>query len=140
MSLLSTLAALSLALSPITAPGIVTSCDISSKFTFQTGTLNPPAPLPNTNTTVSVSFSNNYQVVEDGTVDFLINLNGLPYTYTEPLCTINLPCPIALGNHIVLSNPINVTDLTGKLVIQSHYKDNSGELLLCLKTVMSLPN
>lgn len=140
MGLLSTVAALALALSPITAPGTVTSCDTTSKFTFQTGALNPPAPPPFTNTTVSVSFSNNYQVVEDGTVDFLINLNGLPYTYSEPLCSTNLPCPIALGDHIVFSDPINVTDLSGKLVIQSQYKDTQGAILLCLKTVMTLPN
>lgn len=116
----------------------VVNCNAASLFQYDSGVLNPLNPPPNTNTTLELTFTNNWQTVTDGTVDFAINLNGLPYTYSEPLCSQNLPCPIELGQHVVYSNPINVGTTSGKLVITTNYKDSIGNVLVCVKTTMAL--
>lgn len=116
----------------------VSDCDAGSLFHYDTGVLNPPNPLPNTNTTLVLTFTNNHAPVNNGNIDFTVNLNGLPYSYTEPLCSQNLPCPIELGQHTVHSNPIDVGTTTGKLVITANYKNDADESLLCVQTVMKL--
>ena len=118
----------------------VSNCDTASLFQYDSGSLNPPNPLPNTNTTLILTFTNNFATIADGTIDYSVNLNGLPYTYSEPLCSPNMACPIELGQHTVYSNPIDVGTTTGKLVITTNYKDSTGNKLLCVKTSMNLPN
>lgn len=71
-------------------------------------------------------------------MDYAVNLNGLPYIYSEPLCTANLKCPIELGQHTVYSDPINFGTSYGKLTIQVNYKDFAGNYLVCIKTVVKL--
>ena len=137
--LLSTISSLALVLSPL-VPGTITSCDSTSKFIFNQATLDPPAPLPKQNVTAMVQFTNNYKLVENGTTTYQINLNGLPYSYSENLCSYNLPCPISLGDHTVYASPINVTDITGKLVIKTTYTDIDDTVLLCITVVLKLPN
>jgi hypothetical protein len=87
---------------------------------------------------MSLTFTNSYSVIIDGTVDYAVNLNGLPYTYSEPLCTPNLKCPIELGQHTVYSEPINFGTLSGKLSIQANHKDLAGNSLVCVQTVMKV--
>ncbi|NBR60796.1 MAG: hypothetical protein EBT86_03935 [Actinobacteria bacterium] len=120
--------------------GVVSDCNPTSLFHFDSATLEPTNPLPDTNITLSLNFTNSYSVVTDGNVDYLINFNGLPYSYTEPLCTPSLPCPIELGTHTVYSEPINPGTSAGKLSIQANYKDLAENSLLCVKTVIRLFN
>lgn len=121
-----------------TSTSTVTNCNTASLFHYDAASLNPPNPPPNTNTTLEVTFTNDYGVVENGTIAFDVNLNGLPYTYTELLCSQNLPCPIELGQHTVYSNPIDVGTTLGKLTITANYKNDADESLLCVQTVMKL--
>jgi hypothetical protein len=116
----------------------VSDCNAGSLFHYDTGALNPPNPLPNTNTTLVLTFTNNHAPVNNGNIDFTVNLNGLPYSYTEPLCSQNLPCPIELGQHTIHSNPIDIGTITGKLVITANYKNDADESLLCVQTAMKL--
>jgi len=92
----------------------VTNCDSTSKFNYLNGTLTPETPKINENFTLTIGYKNNYKIVNSGTIDYTLNFNGLPYSFSEPLCSTNLPCPIELGDHLVASNPTSLDQL-GKL-------------------------
>jgi hypothetical protein len=140
MGFLSKLVSFMVVLNGVSGTSSVVNCNTESLFVYESGVLNPPNPLPNTNTTLELTFTNNYSELNSGIIDFSVNVNGLPYAYSEPICSPNLPCPIQLGQHIVYSNPIDVGTITGKLVITTHYKDDVGNVLLCVMVTMKLPN
>ena len=118
----------------------VNSCNDLALFNYKNGTLYPLYPAQNMNTTLIVDFDNIYKQINDGTLDLQVNLNGLPYSSTEPLCSVNLPCPIELGSHTVYSNPINVGTMSGKLVVTLTYKDTDDSILLCVRALLNLPS
>jgi hypothetical protein len=115
----------------------VTNCDPTSHFTYLNGAITPSSPQLYENFTLEVGYSNNYKVVNGGIVDYTINFNGLPYLYSEPLCSNNLPCPIELGDHIVSSNPISLNQI-GKLLMTQKWTSDIGDVLLCTKTTISI--
>lgn len=118
--------------------GTVDNCDAMSLFQYEEGSLLPPLPLspPETNTSLQLTFSNNWKVVDDGYINYVVNLNGVPYSYSESLCQgVNLTCPIELGRHNVFSDPIDISTVSGKLVITAEYTDKNSQKLLCVKTV-----
>ena len=83
----------------------VTNCNTASLFHFDSGQLNPPNPPPNTNTTPALQFTNSYQVISDGTVDYQVNLNGLPYAYSEPLCSPNMAALLSSDSILFIQIP-----------------------------------
>jgi hypothetical protein len=115
----------------------VFDCDTTSKFNYLNGTLSPESPLLNENFTLTVGYVNNYQIVNGGTIDYTVNFNGLPYSFTEPICSVNQPCPIELGYHIVSSNPSSLSQI-GKLVMTQKWTSDSGDILLCTQTIIKI--
>jgi len=89
---------------------------------------------------VDIVFSNNYTIIENGTIEYTINLNGMPYYYTEPLCGENMECPIEKGVHILQSKSIKIPNIYGRLKVVIHIQSKKEADLMCMYADMGLSN
>lgn len=117
--------------------GATMNCNTTSVFNYINATLIPENPKINEMFVLTVGFTNNYQVISSGTIDYTVNYNGLPYGFTEPLCSAYLHCPVDFGEHTVSSNPLSI-DREGKIIMTEEWKSDLGESLLCVKTSITI--
>ncbi len=103
-----------------------------SKFTLLDQGFSPDPPAVGDNTTLWFY----YQVpdgldITDGTAEYKITLNGIPFpASTDPLCT-QVTCPLTPGIYNLSSSSIWEGGVSGKVVSKISWFDTSKTLLLC---------
>lgn len=104
----------------------------TSLFTLVDQGFSPDPPAVNDNTTLWFY----YQVpdgvsIDDGTADYKITLNGIPFpASTDPLCT-QVACPLVPGLYNLSSSSIWQGGVSGKVVSRISWYDTKKTLLLC---------
>lgn len=104
----------------------------TSQFTLLDQGFSPDPPAVNDNTTLWFY----YQVpdgvsVSDGTAEYKISLNGIPFpATTDPLCT-QVTCPLVPGLYNLSSSSIWEGGVSGKIVSRISWFDTDKTLLLC---------
>jgi len=114
------------------ATATIIDSDTSSVFRPTVLGLTPDPPVPDQPVYLSLIFDNPGVDVTDGTVTTLINVNGLPYSDSKPLCE-DTACPIVTGsnNRSAVSTWPSVT---GKILSTIKWTGVNGESLLCIQT------
>ncbi len=103
-----------------------------SKFTMLDQGFSPDPPAVGDNTTLWFY----YQVpdgvdVTDGTAEYKLTLNGIPFSpTTDPLCT-QVTCPLTTGIYNLSSSSIWEGGVSGKIISRISWYDTSKSLLLC---------
>jgi len=103
-----------------------------SKFTLLDQGFSPDPPAVGDNTTLWFY----YQVpdgvsIADGTAQYKITLNGIPFpASTDPLCT-QVTCPLVSGTYNLSSSSIWEGGVTGKIASRISWYDTDNTLLLC---------
>lgn len=112
----------------------VTDCNSHSIFRPTELAMTPDPPIPGQLVSLTVKFDNPGPTVTAGTSDTTIVLNGLPVASKhEDLC-INTWCPISTGANDRSTNMTWPTDpISGKLVTQNVWIDETGQSLMCVK-------
>jgi hypothetical protein len=106
--------------------------DGTSTFSLIDQGFSPDPPAVGDNTTLWFY----YQVPEglninDGTAEYKITLNGIPFTpTTDPLCT-QVTCPLVGGTYNLTSSSIWEGGVSGKIVSRISWYDTQKTLLLC---------
>jgi hypothetical protein len=104
----------------------------TSQFTLLDQGFSPDPPSVGDNTTLWFY----YQVpegvsVNDGTAEYKITFNGIPFpASTDPLCT-QVTCPLYPGIYNLSSSSIWDGGLSGKIVSRISWYDTAKTLLLC---------
>ena len=104
----------------------------TSKFTLLDQGFSPDPPAVGDNTTLWFY----YQVpdgvtINDGTAEYKITLNGIPFpASTDPLCT-QVTCPLTPGIYNLSSSSIWEGGVSGKIVSRISWYDTDKTLLLC---------
>ena len=126
------LGALFASLSSLASSTLKNCGDGTSMFTLVDQGFSPDPPAVNDNTTLWFY----YQVPEgvsinDGTADYKITLNGIPFpASTDPLCT-QVACPLIPGLYNLSSSSIWQGGISGKVVSRISWYDTEKTLLLC---------
>lgn len=118
------------------AVATIRDCDTTSVFRPTVLGLSPDPPVPDQPVYLSLIFDNPGPEVVDGTVTTLLNVNGLPYSDSKPLCE-DTECPIVTGSN----NRSAVTtwpSVTGKVSSTIKWTGVNGEALLCIETVVKV--
>ena len=104
----------------------------TSKFPLLDQGFSPDPPAVGDNTTLWFY----YQVpdgvnINDGTAEYKITLNGIPFPSTvDPLCT-QVTCPLTPGIYNLSSSSIWEGGVSGKIVSRISWYDTDKTLLLC---------
>ncbi len=126
------LVALFASLSSLASSTLKNCGDGTSLFTLVDQGFSPDPPAVNDNTTLWFY----YQVpdgvsIDDGTADYKITLNGIPFpASTDPLCT-QVACPLVPGLYNLSSSSIWQGGVSGKVVSRISWYDTKKTLLLC---------
>lgn len=126
------LASLFASLIPLASSTLKNCGDGTSRFLLLDQGFSPDPPAVNDNTTLWFY----YQVpdglsINDGTADYKITLNGIPFpTSTDPLCT-QVTCPLISGLYNLSSSSIWQGGISGKVVSRISWYDMEKNLLLC---------
>jgi hypothetical protein len=116
------------------ASATVTDCNTHSIFRPTELAMSPDPPIPGHLVSLTVKFNNPNPYVTAGKSDTTIVLNGLPVaSKSEELC-VNTWCPIEIGPNDRSTNMTWPTDhISGKLVTQNVWLDETGAPLMCVK-------
>ncbi len=109
----------------------------NAKFTITKLAMDPPNTVtPGQNTTLTLLYDNNYEVVTGGTATTSFSLNGIPFTPTiEDLCG-KITCPLDIGPHDGSSWSEFPTGVSGKITTTVRWKDTAGTELLCVEATL----
>ena len=132
LSVLTKLAAL-LSLGPFY--GSVQDCAKgSSIFAVESVALEPATPVSGQNVTLLLSYTvPEGTTITDGTAQYDVTYNYIPFQPTvEPLCQ-NIPCPLGPGTYQNASTSVWPQDLSGLLTTKMKWIDPQGDLLLCVE-------
>ena len=116
------------------------SCLADSKFVLQSGKIYQ-SPLYNNTLVVSVVFNNIFQAIENATIYYTINLNGVPYSFSETMCSLSDKfCPISLGSNEFNTKPFEISDVSGRIKIIAYVTSMNGSDLMCVFGDMMVNN
>ena len=122
-----------MALIPLLA--VLTSCGSPGDLaTLNSYAVVPNPPVVDQNMTMWIDYTLS-QDVFGGTAYYTYNLNGVPYTETNDLCT-QTQCPIMAG----INNESSVSTFplfTGKLVMTIDWEDANTNPIWCLKATFT---
>jgi hypothetical protein len=94
----------------------------------------PAIPKAGDNVTLWVAYDLPPPAITGGTATYSFSLNGIPFPPTvDDLCTQTL-CPIDVGFHNETSSSIFPSGVSGKIVSQILWRDQSDELVWCVET------
>ena len=104
-----------------------------SMFTLNKVNLNPVNPVPGENVTLFLDYTvPTGLTVADGTAEYDVTYNYIPFTPTvEPLCQ-DIPCPLGPGTYQNSSVSAWPTGVSGSLDTKMKWLDSDGNLLLCV--------
>ncbi|NBR60797.1 MAG: hypothetical protein EBT86_03940 [Actinobacteria bacterium] len=107
------------------------SCLAESQLSFQSGTVTQLQKVRSI--VIGMNFDNTGLQINDGIVEFTVNLNGIPYTHSQSICSLDKTlCPLAPGLRVFHTEPIDLTDIHGRLKIKIHVKHQNGGDLMCV--------
>lgn len=109
----------------------ITNCLDYPQILLESANIRPSYSRPS-HVDINIIFNNHYGIIENGTIEYTAKLNGIPYYYTDNICSNNLQCPITLGRHQFSSFPVNVGDIHGRLQIMAQFKNEEDKELLCV--------
>lgn len=106
----------------------------NSVFEVNSVSLEPPTPVSGQNLTLFLDYTvPDGVLITDGTAEYDITYNYIPFTpSTEPLCQ-NIPCPLGPGRYQNSSTSVWPQDLSGLLVTELKWYDPAQNLLLCVE-------
>lgn len=94
----------------------------------------PAIPKAGDNVTLWVAYDLPPPAITSGTATYSFSLNGIPFPPTvDDLCTQTI-CPIDVGFHNETSSSIFPSGISGKIVSQIAWRDQSDELVWCVET------
>lgn len=94
----------------------------------------PSSPKAGDNVTLWVAYDLPTPAITGGTATYSFSLNGIPFAPTvDDLCT-QTKCPIDVGFHNETSSSIFPSGISGKIVSQIAWRDQSDALVWCVET------
>lgn len=126
-----TLAALAAATSSMTAKDCSAG---TSKFTVGPVSVDPINPVAGDPFNLHLTYTvPDGLTVTDGTAEYDITLNFIPFQPSkEPLCQ-DVPCPLGPGTYSNTTTSTWPSGITGSLVNKMKWLDTDGSLLLCIQ-------
>jgi len=106
----------------------------TSVFTVNSVSLNPAAPVPGQNVTLSLDYTVPAGVtVTGGQTEYDITWNFIPFEPSyEPLCG-DIPCPLGPGRYTNQSTSLWPDSVSGYVTSQMKWLDEGNKLLLCIE-------
>jgi ML domain len=106
----------------------------TSVFKLNEVDIKPVNPVPGQDVALHIDYTVPEGVtVTDGTAEYDITYNFIPFEPTvEPLCQ-NVPCPLEAGTYSNTSISQWPSSLSGLLVTQMKWLDSNKNLLLCVE-------
>lgn len=105
----------------------------SSLFTLNSASVTPDIPVAGDQVQLSIDYTvPEGLTVTDGTSEYAVTYNFMPFAPTiEPLCA-NVPCPLLAGSYKNDSVSTWPSGLSGTIVTQMKWYDLDRDLLLCV--------
>ena len=123
-----------LALSSTMFTATVKDCSSgSSLFALNSASVTPGTPMAGDQVLLSIDYTVPQGLtVTNGTSEYSVTYNFLPFTpVVEPLCA-NVPCPLLAGSYKNDSLSTWPSGLSGTIVTQMKWYDLDRDLLLCV--------
>lgn len=120
------------------ASSTITDCgNGNSLFQITKLGLTPDPPVIGKDVYLTLVFENPGEDITDGTVRTDVAINGIPYPPSDGQLCENTECPIKTGENDRGTNSV-WPDLTGKIDTTIQWKKLTGELLLCVRSVVKV--
>ena len=108
------------------------NCDPASYFELKSVKVMPDPLVIGQHMSLTVVFTNNYDVIHEGIQRMKVSLNGVPITVPdEDLCEYNTNlCPIGVGIH-ALNHTFITPNVPGNVDMKLAWYTTDGKSLLC---------